>query len=235
MKRTLIVILFSTYILSLTTSGLIYAESLFIDPHIPHGETITYTSFLDGKPSTVVEKVAIREEGEKALYEITSRSKRLDRIITLDKKTMAIVSVHTVRKYQEVTLDSKLTVINEKSHFEKDEVKLADFAVMNYLFRGFPFGNLEKLKIGFYGEERKKSFLFSVKYKQKETITVNQRAFACHKLEFGLDGLLGTFLPEINAWYAAEAPHYLVRYEGPEGPPGSPRRVIELVDYKISD
>ena len=59
---------------------------------------------MGDKVLTVVEKVVINREGEKELYEITSRSNPLDRTIVLEKDTMAVVSVHTVRKYQEVTL-----------------------------------------------------------------------------------------------------------------------------------
>lgn len=36
------------------------------------------------------------------------------------------------------------------------------------------------------------------------------------------------FLPKYHMWYEREAPHRLVRFEGPLGPPGAPEIVIEL-------
>ena len=209
-------------------------ESPFIDPAIPNGETTTYTSRIGDKTMTVAEVVTVKQDGPREVYEITSRSDSLDRTLTLDKETMAILSVHTVRKFPEVTLDSKLQVLNEKPFVEEGEVKLADFAVITYIFRGFPFTKQEKLKIGFYGEERERKFAFSADYKKKEQVTVGQKTVECHKIEFGLDGFWGTFLPKMNAWYSVDPPHYLVRYQGLVGPPGSPKRNAELLTYSIA-
>ncbi|MBS2017937.1 MAG: hypothetical protein JST00_33990 [Deltaproteobacteria bacterium] len=36
------------------------------------------------------------------------------------------------------------------------------------------------------------------------------------------------FLPKYHMWYERDAPHRLVRFEGPLGPPGAPEIVIEL-------
>jgi hypothetical protein len=36
------------------------------------------------------------------------------------------------------------------------------------------------------------------------------------------------FLPKYHMWYEAEAPHKLVRFEGPYGPPGAPEILLEL-------
>lgn len=210
-----------------------FAEIPLIDPNIPHGETITYTSRTDDRLITVVENVIIKKDGGRELYEITSRSEPLDRTLILVKENMSIVSVHTVRKFPEVTLDSTLNVLNEKAHSEKNEIKLADFAVMTYIFRGFPFGKVKKLKIRYYGEERKKKFSFSAKYKDIDNIETDQGTIACHKLEFGMDGFLGTFLSKMNVWYSVDPPHYLVRYNGLVGPPGSPKREMELVHYNV--
>lgn len=210
------------------------ADVLLMDPNIPHGETTTYTSRIDDRLTTVVEHVIIKTDGERKLYEITSRSESLDRTLTLAKENMSIVSVHTVRKFPDVTLDSKLKVMNEKGHSEKNEIKLADFAVMTYIFRGFPFGKVEQLKIRYYGEEREKKFSFNATYKGIDTIETDRGTIACHRLEFGMDGFWGTFLPKMNVWYSVDPPHYLVRYDGLVGPPGSPKREMELVGYAVT-
>jgi hypothetical protein len=224
-----------TLLLIVASSHSVSGESPFIDPAIPNGETITYTSRIGDKTMTVVEVVTVKHDGLREVYEITSRSDSLDRILTLDKETMAILSVHTIRKFPDVTLDSKLRVLNEKPHDKEGEVKLADFAVITYLFRGFPFTKREKLKIGFYGEERGRKFSFSAHYKKKEDVTVSQKTVECYKIEFGLDGFWGTFLPKMNAWYSVAPPHYLVRYQGLVGPPGSPKRNVELLTYSIGE
>lgn len=36
------------------------------------------------------------------------------------------------------------------------------------------------------------------------------------------------FIPKYHMWYEAQAPHRLVQFEGPHGPPGAPEIVLEL-------
>lgn len=43
-----------------------------------------------------------------------------------------------------------------------------------------------------------------------------------------LNKLAKPFLPKYHMWYEAKAPHRLVRFEGPYGPPGAPEIVLEL-------
>ena len=235
MEHKPLLITFLTLFFIVTSLQTVFGKSPFVDPAIPNGETTTYTSRVGDKTITVVEVVAVKHDGVREVYEITSRSDTLDRILTLDKETMAILSVHTIRKFPDVTLDSKLKVLNEKPPTKEGEVKLADFAVITYLFRGFPFTQRKKLKIGFYGEDRGRKFAFSAQYKKIEDVTVGQKTVECHKIEFGLDGFWGTFLPKMNAWYSVDPPHYLVRYQGLVGPPGSPKRDVELLTYSISE
>ena len=231
-KMTLLVLV--TFFLLLLFSPTVRAGGLLVDPNIPDGETITYATTIGDKKFSVVERVTIKSDGQRKLYEIISLSDSIDRKLVLDKETMAILSVHTIRKHPEVTLDSKLKVIDEKTAPDNDEIKLADFAVMTYVFRGFPFTQQNDLKIGFYGEQQKRKFGFKAHYKKKETITVNEKSIECHKLEFGLDGFWGTFFPKMNVWYSVDPPHYLVSYNGLVGPPGSPKRDMQLLNYTIS-
>jgi hypothetical protein len=235
MKYKILFTVFLTCAATLGGEGFICVATPFEDPQIPDGETITYTSRVGDRLLTVTENVVIKREGVRELYEITSRSEPLDRTIMLVKDTMAIKSVHTVRKFQEVTLDSRLTVIDKKPPIGDNGVKLADFAVMTYVFRGFPFGKLKEMKIGFYGEESKRKYTFSAHYKNREKIEVNQQTIECHKIEFGMDGFWGAFLPKMKVWYSVDLPHYLVRYEGPVGPPGTPGREVELINYQVMD
>jgi len=212
--------------------GVIYAQTPLVDPQVPNGEVATYNSKIGGNQFTVETKVQIKKEGDREIYEITSLSKRQDKIIQLDKKTMAIISVHTLRKYPDATLDSHLNVVSDTQTFKDGEIKLADFNVLMYIMRGYPFGKRNSLKIGYYGEGNEKSYTMTLSYKGIEKVTIMDKTYECHKLDFGMSNFLGTFLPKLNLWYSAAPPHYLVKYEGPEGPPGTPKRTLEMVSYK---
>ena len=111
MKHKPFLISLLTLLLILTSLQPVFGKSPFVDPAIPDGETTTYKSRVGDKTITVIEDVAVKHDGLREVYEITSRSDSLDRILILDKETMAILSVHTIRKFPDVTLDSKLTIL----------------------------------------------------------------------------------------------------------------------------
>ena len=214
-------------------SGTASAETPLVDPQIPHGERAVYDSKIGDNKFTVENTVAVKTEGGRELYEITSLSKRQDKVIQFDRKTMALISVHTLRKYPDATLDSMLKVVSEKQTFKDGEIKIADFNILMYLMRGYPFGKLPSLKIGYYGEGNEKSYTMTLTDKGIEKVTIKDKTYDCYKLEFGMSSFIGAFLPKLNLWYSAAPPHYLVKYEGPEGPPGTPKRVLELGQYEV--
>jgi hypothetical protein len=214
-------------------TGAATAQTPLVDPQIPHGERAVYDSKIGDNKFTVENTVAVKKEGGRELYEITSLSKRQDKVIQFDRKTMALISVHTLRKYPDATLDSNLSVVSEKQTFKDGEIKIADFNILMYLMRGYPFGKLPSLKIGYYGEGNEKSYTMTLTDKGIEKVTIKDKTYDCYKLEFGMSSFIGAFLPKLNLWYSAAPPHYLVKYEGPEGPPGTPKRVLELGQYEV--
>lgn len=50
------------------------------------------------------------------------------------------------------------------------------------------------------------------------------------KLPAVLTKLAKPFVPKYRMWFEREAPHRLLRFEGPYGPPGAPEVVLELLD-----
>lgn len=214
-------------------SGTALAQTPLIDPQIPSGERAVYDSKIGDNKFTVENTVTVKTEGGRELYEMTSLSNRQDKTIVLNRKTMALISVHTLRKYPDATLDSTLKVVSEKQTFKDGEIKIADFNILMYIMRGYPFGRLPSLKIGYYGEGNEKGYTMTLSYKGLEKVTIKDKTYECHKLDFGMSSFIGTFLPKLNLWYSAAPPHYLVKYEGPEGPPGTPKRVLELAAYEV--
>jgi hypothetical protein len=50
-----------------------------------------------------------------------------------------------------------------------------------------------------------------------------------------LTRLAKPFLPKYRMWYEPAAPHTLLRFEGPYGPPGAPELVLELVAKQVEE
>ncbi len=210
-----------------------WAGFKFLDPQIPNGETITYRSQSQGKTMTLEEKTILISEGQKKLYEIASLSPDLDKYIRIDRKEMTVSSVHTIRKYDSATLDSKLIIRDAAPNTLDDAIRIPHFVALTHLLRGFPFESKNKIGISYYGESAEKKINLCIRNKKRENIKINGIEMECYKLEFGIDGFLATILPELELWYTVKPPHYMVKYKGLEGPPGTPERLIELIDYKV--
>jgi len=202
----------------------------FSDPNIPDGEMLTYASITDGAETAVVEKTVVKKQGDREFYEITSNSPALDLVIRIERQSMAVLSVEQVKKFKEVTLASKIDVLGQKPNANPEEVKLVHYTTLKYLMRGFPFSEGARVRIGFYGESDKSKFSMSLACSKKETIKVRQQSVECYHLELGLEGFFGTFLPNTHLWYSAAPPHRLVKFQGTNGPIGSPESLLELVE-----
>jgi hypothetical protein len=70
----------------------------------------------------------------------------------------------------------------------------------------------------------------------RERVDVPAGSFDCFKLELDPTGLIGVladiFMPRLFMWQTVAAPHFWVKYQGPEGGPGSREIVRELVRFE---
>lgn len=111
-----------------------------------------------------------------------------------------------------------------------DEVKKAKFGreyydidLLSYVLRGFPFGNGEKIKFKLAMDGRGGSplgaFEMHIQEKKREEITVAGGAFDCYQLEMSVGGVAALFAGKYKYyfWYAADEPHFMVKYEGQDG------------------
>jgi hypothetical protein len=66
----------------------------------------------------------------------------------------------------------------------------------------------------------------------KERVKTSAGEFECYKIELvpqlGLLNALRPFLHRVYFWFSVAAPHFCVRYEGPENGQGTPQIVMEL-------
>jgi len=75
--------------------------------------------------------------------------------------------------------------------------------------------------------------------KGQEEVTTPAGTFLCYRVELKPRGILrlpliSRLMPEMTLWCTVAAPHFWVRYLGAIGGPGSPKAIIELVDFKQS-
>ena len=65
----------------------------------------------------------------------------------------------------------------------------------------------------------------------RESVSAGGKTYDCWKVELSIGGFLGAFLGKSSFWFAAEAPHYLVKSQGPSGGLGFSQRIQELQSY----
>jgi hypothetical protein len=74
-----------------------------------------------------------------------------------------------------------------------------------------------------------------IELRGKERIKTPSGEFECYKIELvpelGVLNVVRSFLPKTYMWFAATAPHFWVRYQGPEIGRGTPQIVMELKSY----
>jgi len=218
------------FLIQLLSSQTCLGGFRFKDPGIPDNETISYISKSENISTLIKERV--RHIGPHQ-YEITSLSPALDTFLYINRADMTVQSVHTIQKYETATLDSNLIIKNAETNAADDSIQIPHFVALSHLLRGFPFETMDKLQIKYYGGSAGKKFKLFIKNRHKDTIQVMGKQMTCYKLEFGLAGFLGAILPELELWYSVDPPHYMIRYHGPEGPPGTPKRFIEIIDYRV--
>lgn len=103
------------------------------------------------------------------------------------------------------------------------------------VLRFLPFNPWRPLSAHFLTNEPQ---LYEIRIEMRGTESVKTPAgvFECYKLEIvpqlGILNVGRVFLPKTYFWFSVAAPHFWVRYEGPENGPGTPQIVMELQTYE---
>ena len=203
------------------------AEVRFSDPGIPGGEELSYDMYVDGEPSTKTVRTDIVTEDGIEFYEVKSDSVRRAGMIRIMRRDMSVCSIRSVNKGKDAVIERTSRLLEKKADLEDDEAGLVGFEGINTLMRGYPFGEREYVKIVILGNAGP-PFPLKVSMEGREILEIKDKKTECYKLKMSVAGLWGKFFSKTYMWYGVEAPHCLVRYEGPTGGPGSPRMVQEL-------
>lgn len=207
-----------------------FAQPALVDPGMPDGEKIIYSSDMEGnRKIDITEEVSVKMDSGREIYEIISRSEFEDKKIRLVKATMAVLSIQSVRKFPGAVLESS----SDFSLKKDGETRVSDFSTLRHVLRGFPFEKTKLVKMSMFGRQGEQAYAVIVKFVKKEKVKARSGGVECFKLELGMDGFWAGFFPKMYAWYSVSPPHYLVKFESSAIPqPG--KRVIELKDYGVA-
>lgn len=214
--------------LSLFISAVAWSGAELSDPVIPNNEIITYSLTLGGVQSTLVETVVCGDAGGVPVYTITSSCAAEDKNIVLSKKNMVAISYKHVWR-SNGTIISRTHSLRKQGRAYTQAVAALHHHCLQYMYRGFPFKKVDRIDLVVQGGDT--PIKLFVVFEHEEQVQTGMGAVACYKLKAGMQGLLGKLVPKSYYWYSKAAPHYLVKYEGASGPPGSPQKAILLKSY----
>jgi hypothetical protein len=208
------------------------------DPGIPDGEKITYRTTTGDVVVTSVETTRIVEKNGASFYKISSKSDSEEVEVMIRRGGMRPVSVRSLSKGKDGTIDRRTEIVEETGG-EDGSVKIMDMQSLVYILRGFPFSKGGSIPLRTLGNTQG-TFTMQAKLDGVDKLTTPAGEFKSYRIEisFGggmVGGMIGMVTPKIYFWYSFDPPHFMVRYRGAAGPPGSPARTVEVVDYHSQD
>ena len=211
-------------------------ESILRDPKIPHNERTTYSETVGDKKTFSSSQVKIKYDGQKQLYEITDYSPNSEVTLTIlsDNLTTKNINEITTNKGFRIATTTAITGTGNRREKEIESLAIRDLA---HILRGFPFDLKDTIPINFVSSESDdSSFSLGIRNVAKETLKIKSRSIKTYKLELiaSAPGIMGMFIgmaPKTFFWYSVNQPHYLVKYEGSSGGPGSPIRTLQITNY----
>lgn len=199
------------------------------DPGVPDGEVLVYQQTVDKKVSTLTVTTSHKTWQGKEVYEIAGTSPAADFLYRIGRPGLEqLYSLSRVRQ-PDTTIERQTAILRNQVKAGENEIVLLDFLSLEYLLRGYPLGKTKSLKV-ITGGQGMPGFTIHVNRLGDEVQKVGDQSVPCYRLELSISGIMAPFFPKSVFWYSLEAPHYLVRYEGASGGPGSAKRVLALTE-----
>lgn len=212
----------------------VFAGPYLTDPDIPDGERITYTMYQEEFRSGINSLTRVAYQEGRKIYRITTRSREGMQEAEMLSEYMLPIFVHSVTENNTYTEDTTIH-LNPDRWERQPGIILLNYGTLEQVLRGFPFEDGAELKITslMSGDGGDDSFEISIEYSGRETLSINKSRYDCHKLTMnisgkGVMGMMSKLFPKTSFWYSTDPSHYMVRYEGNNGPPGSPKTIIEI-------
>jgi hypothetical protein len=203
---------------------------------LPAEERLVYERSMGDKRDRVEMSTRLVRDKDGERYEVKAGYPEQDILLELEPLTLFASYADITSRGAEATVRRVVTVLETKGERKPDEILVATFDSLIHTLRAFPWGTRQKAYIAFAnsgGAGGNYRFEFTVA--GKETIKVGDRPVECWKAQLALSGFIGTFVGKTSLWYSTGAPHYLVRYEGAMGGPGSPATSFRLESYESSE
>ena len=220
--------LFAAFLIQ--TSFVLTAQVTITNPGFSGVEKLVYNDQRGDKRATMTQTLRVAGTAAEPLLELSVVSEGSNSVVVLNGRTLATVSADATTVSPEAKIRRRTDYLDVRAKAKPGELLVQDTEALTTLLRGFPWGTADSVKLAFLstGGGAGLDFSFTLKVSGRQTIQAGGRSWECWKAELGLEGMWGALFGKSQLWYAVEAPHVLVKSQGPLGGPGSPLRVLEL-------
>jgi hypothetical protein len=208
------------------------AQLSISNPSLPPQEYFLYAENIQDQSGTVSQSMSFKSANGDSWYEFTSKSSESEVTMRLDAVTLFARSSEVITRSGDSLIRRTTEILAATPHAKQGELMIGDYASLPVTLRGLPWGTFTQANLVTLGAPRGSGQVsVQLTVAGHESISTGGKTWDCWKVQLGLGGLLGAFFAKSTYWFAAEAPHVLVKSEVPTGGPGSPTRVMELQRY----
>jgi hypothetical protein len=204
-----------------------FAQTL-ADPVVPDGEELVYRQTVGSEVSQVTVKTSRKTWNGRDVYEITGSGRSEDQILRVGRPGLDQLYSFSREKHSQTTVERQTSIVRNEIKTSEGEIVLIDFLALEFLLRGYPLDGRKTVAVRTVQES---GFGFQVNRLDDAVLPVAGKNVSCYRLELALTGFLGAIFPKTVYWYSLDSPHFLVRFEGSSGAPGSPKKILELMEF----
>lgn len=229
----------------------IFAQIQLSDPGIPEREYLIYSERVGERIQQIaIETKKMRMDGRQ-VFKVTGYSPTSESRMLIDASSMSCFLSEILEQRSDATIQRSTEIRDIKYRAKPDELIIADFNSLYFVLRGFPWASAKTAKLHILGSGSEEgtagarssasgpggssgsaAFSFELKVVGKESIVTGGRSWACWKIELGLGGIFGALFRKSFFWYSVDSPCLMVKFEGMQGPPGTPLKTLELISVK---
>lgn len=203
------------------------------DPMIPDGEKATYRVTVGNKVTTMVQKVKVGTMGGQGIYTIDRFDEAMDTHTVALRSSLLSVSSKVVQRTPEATVTREARYERLNLTSVPGTVNVLDFNGIDLLIRGLSFDGKKSVGLRFAAIGAETPFRLEIQDGGADTLTLAGRTWNCRKVYLTVSGIWSAFVPKSTLWVDGNAPHLLLKFDGLNGAPGSPKRVMELIELTV--
>jgi hypothetical protein len=208
------------------------AQVVVRNPSLPAEESAVYTEKVGDDTWTVTQTLSLKSENGDSWYQFTSRSPESDVSMRLDAATLFPRDSEVITRTGDSVIKRTTEILKAAPRPRANELVIADYNSLAVTLRGLPWGTFTTVNLVSLGASgRGQQFSFQLTVAGREKVSAGGKTYDCWKAQLGLGGFMGAFFGKSSYWFSADAPHFLVKSEGPSGGPGSPTQKSELQSY----